>query len=333
VALLAAACGGSSEEAAADGAAGGDCPEMTLTMASTATPEHSYTPAAEEMISRVAERTGDRLTLEMAFGGVLGSEKEMTEQLQRGEVEMGWLSDIGMASVVPGIGFANLPYLFPDYDVVDEHYFGGFVGEEVKTRLSDEGIQVLGWIENDYRALTTGDTPVDSVEDLEGLKLRVPELPMFSDFFDKLGASPTPIAVTELLTALQQGTVDGQDNGIILTYSFGFFEAQGYFTDTRHSYSGGGIVVGDQVWSDLPAACQDILREEAERAGEAQREANRAQVDEFRQNMEDAGMEFVDLPDDEREKFIAVGREIWEDYSEQYGPDLMERINDELGGS
>lgn len=328
VASLATACGGASEDAAsADGA----MPAMTLRMASTATPEHSYTPAAEAMVERVAERTDGKLKLELAFGGVLGSEKEMTEQVQRGEVDMGWLSDIGMASVVPEIGFVNLPYMFPSYDEVDEHYFDGFMGEEVEKRLGAADIEVLGWVENDYRALTTGGKKVTSVSDLKGMKLRVPELPMFTDFFKALGANPTPIAVTELLTALQQGTVDGQDNGIILTYSFGFYEAQKTFTDTRHSYSGGAIVAGEQTWADLPEEYRTILEEEAARAGEEQREANRAQVDEFKKKLVDAGIQFVELSDEDRAEFVEIGRGLWDTYTEKYGADFMKRVVDELG--
>ena len=322
VSMLAAACGSS---------ASGGGESYTIRMASTATPEHTYTPEAEAMAKKVEERSDGRLKVELVFGGVLGSEKEMTEQVQRGEVEMGWLSDIGMAGVVPDIGFVNLPYLFPSYEEVDKNYFGGFLGEEVKARLAKHDIKLLGWVENDYRDLTNSTKEIDSVDDLKGLKLRVPELPMFVDFFSKLGANPTPIAVTELLTALQQGTVDGQDNGVILTYSFGFYEAQKYFTDTHHSYSGGGIVIGAQTWNDLPEDLQTILAAGSEAAGVRQRAANRDQVASFRQKMVDSGIKFTKLSEAERARFVDVGRSLYPEYADDYGSELMQKIDDELG--
>lgn len=337
VALAVAACGGGDGGDDGGAASGGDngaaaAETITIRMGSTATPEHSYSRAAEAMIERVTERTNGAVEFDMAFSGVLGGEKDMTEQVQRGELDIGWLSDIGMSTVVPEIGFVTLPYLFPSYDEVDEHYFGGFLGEEVATRLAERGLRVLGWVENDYRALTNSVRPVASVDDIEGLKLRVPEMPMMEDLFNELGASPTPIAVTELLTALQQGTVDGQDNGIILTWSFGFYEAQKYYTDTRHIYSGGSIIVSDETWESWPEDVREVLSEEMEAAGDEAREMNRADVAEFEQKLVDAGIEFTELSDEERQRFVEIGRGLWDRYEDDYGTELMDRIRDELGG-
>lgn len=339
-AVLLAACGGDGGDPAADGggdAGGGDAGDsteetITIRMGSTATPEHSYTRALEGMLERVEDRLGDRVEFDLAFSGVLGSERDMTEQVQRGELDIGWISDIGMSSVVPEIGFVTLPYLFPSYDDVDEHYFGGFLGEEVEERLLARDLQVLGWLENDYRALTNSVRPVETVEDLQGLSLRVPEMPMMEDLFRELGASPTPIAVTELLTALQQGTVDGQDNGIILTWSFGFHEPQDFYTDTQHIYSGGAVIVSPETWESWPQDVRDVLAEEFELVGEEQRELNRADVEEFQQELVAAGIEFTALSDAERARFVEIGQSLWERYEDDYGTELMDRIRGELGG-
>lgn len=347
VSMALTACAGDSDEENVDDGAGGEdagggddggaasaegeFEPMTIRMGSTATHEHSYSRAAEAMIERVDERTGGAIEFDLAFSSVLGSERDMTEQVQRGELDVGWISDIGMSSVIPEIGFVTLPYLFPSYEEVDEHYFNGFLGEEVTSRLEERGIRRLGWLENDYRALTNSVRPVESVADLDGMSLRVPEMPMMEDLFDELGASPTPIAVPELLTALQQGTVDGQDNGIILTWSFGFHEAQEYYTDTRHIYSAGAVVAAEETWQSWPENVQQLLEEEFARAGEEAREMNRSDVEQFEQELVDAGLEFTSLDDEARDEFVAVGQSIWSDYEDEYGADLMTRIQDELG--
>lgn len=319
------------------GASGGDEGEssgetITIRMGSTATPGHSYSRAAEDMIERVTERTDGQVEFDLAFSGVLGSEADMTEQVQRGELDIGWISDIGVSSLAPEIGFVTLPYLFPEYEDVEEHYFGGFLGEEIEERLAERGLRVLGWIENDYRALTNSVRPVESVDDLEGLSLRVPEMAMMEDLFRELGASPTPIAVTELLTALQQGTVDGQDNGIILTWEFGFHEAQEFYTDTRHIYSGGTILVSEETWESWPEDVREVLAEEMATAGDDARELNREDVAEFEQKLVDAGLQFTELSEAERERFVEIGRGLWDRYEDEYGTELMTRIQDELGG-
>jgi len=304
---------------------------LSIDMASTATPQHSYSRVAPSMIAEVEKASGGQIKLTATFGGIHGSEREMSEALQLGNLKMGWVSDIGMGSVVSNIAYVNLPYLLPTYEMVDKYYFNGFLGEELQKRLLAKGIRLLGWLENDYRDLTNSRRPITKSDDLKGLKIRVPEFPMLLSFFRKIGANPTPMAVTELLTGLQQSTIDGQDNGVILTYSFGFYQAQKYFTMTHHSYSGGGIVVSEKFWKTLTPEQQKILSAAARTAGDKQRAMNRGDVAGFKKKMEEAGIQFGELTPETRAAFKKAASEVWKENHEKFGKELMDRIQKELG--
>jgi TRAP-type transport system periplasmic protein len=304
---------------------------LTIDMAALVAPSHSFSLTAPSMVSEVDKASGGKIKLTISFGGVHGNDREETEAIILGNLKMAWLTDMGMASVVSGIGFVNLPYLFPTYESVDKYYFNGFIGEEVQKRLMAKGVRVLGWLENDYRNLSNSRRPISQVSDLKGLKIRVPEFPMLISFFKKLGAYPTPMAFTELLTGLQQGTIDGQDNGIVLTYSSGLYQAQKYFTLTHHSYSGGAIIVNEQFWQSLTAEQRNIISSAAKKAGQKQVAMNRGLVDTYNKKMTDTGIKFSELTPGAQTAFKKAAAEVWKEYNDKYGKDFMDRLNKEMG--
>jgi C4-dicarboxylate-binding protein DctP len=304
---------------------------LTIDMGSAATPQHSFTRSIPQMIAEVEKASGGTIKLTASFGGVHGSEREMSEAVQLGTLKMGWISDIGLASVVPGIAFVNLPYLLPTYAEVDKYYFNGFLGEEVRKKLLAKGIRALNHTDNEYRGLTNSRRPITKEEDLRGLKIRVPEFPMLLSFFKKLGAYPTPMAMTELLTALQQKTVDGQDNGIMTTYVFGLHQSQKFFTITNHSYFGSAMVINENFWNTLTLDQQKILQTAAIKTADSQRKMNRSDIAGFKKRMEDGGMQFSELTPETKAKFKVIGSQVWAEFKEKFGTDLMDRIQKELG--
>lgn len=304
---------------------------VTIDMCSTATPQHSFTRIAPQMIEEVEKASGGTIKLTASFGGVHGSERETSEAIQLGNLKMGWISDIGMASVVPEIAYVNLPYLLPSYEAVDKYYFNGFLGEEAQKRLLAKGIRVLSWLDVDFRDLTNSRRAITKEEDIKGLKIRVPEFPMLLSFFKKLGAYPTPMAMTELLTALQQKTVDGQDNGIMVTYVFGLYRIQKYYTPTHHSYCGAGMVINDKFWNTLTPDQQKVLQTSAINTADSQRKMNRADIVEFKKKMENEGVQFSELTPETRAKFTVIASQVWSEFKGKFGADLMDRIQKELG--
>ncbi len=298
--------------------------------AATVSTETAAYAAAVTLKENVESRTNGAVTIDLQFGGTLGGDAEVVDSMSLGTVQMGYITDIGYATCFPELAFVNLPYLFPDYDTVDEHYFNGFLGEKFSERMLANGLRVLGWGENDYRSLTCN-KPVESKADLSGMKIRTPELDTLVAFFQNLGANPTPMAYSELLTALQQRTVDGQDNGPILTVDGGFYEVQKYFYMTNHVYSGAAISINEDFFQTLPEEYQIILTEEAKTAGLAQIRDNRANVEGAVKKMQDSGMNVVlDLPGSLKDDFKTAAHVIWEEYGGQYDSDAMDYIFDNL---
>lgn len=313
------------------GCGGGDTEVVTLHMGATSSPDHSYYRAAELMMQMVEENSNGTLKVLREFGGVHGGERQMAESLMRGDLDIMWTSDVGNSSAFPETGFTQLPYLFADYDDVDARYRNGWMGEVMADLLAEKGIRLLAIGENDYRGLTNSQRPIKSGADLNNLKIRVPEIPMYMEFFRELGALPTPMAITELATALQQRTVDGQDNGAIITWAYGMSQFQKYATKTNHIYSAMHLCVSEQTWQKLSPEHQRILTEAAQAAANLQVELNRADVEEFWTAMENQGVEVIEVTPQLAADMQAAAQKIWNDpkYEELFGKDIMNRIRSE----
>lgn len=188
---------------------------------------------------------------------------------------------------------------------------------------------MIGWGENNFRCLSTN-KPVASADDLKGQKIRVIENDIFLTFFAELGANPTPMAFTELTTALQQGTVDGQDNGPILTYSTKVYENQKYYTLTNHAYSGYVIIINDNFMKSLPEDLQIIITEEAESAGKWQIEQNRAETSKVLEAMAESGVTINESTPELDAAMDAAANVVWEKFRDTYDAEVMSYIFENL---
>lgn len=321
-------CGGNNADSNKDGADKAPAEVITLHWGATSSPEHSYATVSEDFVKEVEEKTGGTVKISREFGGVHGGERQMTEAVMRGDLDMEMTSDVGLAALFPELGFTQLPFLFSGYDDVDKRYLNGWMGEVIEKKLADKGIIVLGWGENDYRALTNSKHPISKPEDIKGLKIRVPEIPMYINLFKGLGALPTPMAVTELPTALQQKTIDGQDNGAILTWSYGYYQFQPYMTKLQHIYSGTTLIISEKSWNKLNEDQQKVLAEAAKKYTAAQLKRNRDDVAQFYKNMEDKGVQVIEPSPELIEYAKKIGEEIRKDpkNDELYGKDVMDKI-------
>ena len=302
--------------------------KIMLNMGSTSTPDHTFGPAADLFEDMIRKNSSGMLDTKRMFGGVLGSETKQTSMIKDGTLEIGWLSDIGMGTVVPEISFVTLPYLFPSYEDVDKNYFNGWMGETIRQRLSAKGIHVLAWLEVDFRDFTNSKRRISKMDDFKGLKIRVPEAPVYVNFFRELGVLPTPMSITEVSTALQQGTVDGQDNGAILTNTFGFAKFQKFATKTKHSYSGAAIVINKKLWDSLSPDLQKVLQEASVAAGAKQVKENRERVETYWQKMKEGGLQVDDVSPELDAAMRKAALKVWNDkaITSKFGDDVMNRI-------
>ena len=301
---------------------------VTLHVGGTVSPEHSWYKGIELFKKDVEAATDGRIKVQIEMGGVHGGERKMVSEVMRGMLDMVWTSDIGLAAVFPSLGFVNLPYLFESYEDVDRRYLNGWMGDVLTEVSAKKNVLVLSIGENDFRGLTNSKRQIRSGADFQGLKLRVPEVPIYISFYRNLGALPTPMAITEVPTALQQGTVDGQDNGAIITYDFGLHQFQSYMTKANQIYSGAPLLINKRKFESLSPADQKVLKDAAQKAALYQVEINRAQVSHYYDLIAQSGVEVAEATDQLVADMRVAARKVWEDPDtvEAFGKEVIDRI-------
>lgn len=302
--------------------------QTTLHVGGTVSPEHSWYKATQAFKDEVESKTQGQVKVQIEMGGVHGGERKMVSEVMRGMLDMVWTSDIGLGAVFPALGFVNLPYLFDGYDDVDKRYLNGWMGELLEQETAKKGIMILSHGENDFRGLTNSKKQIESGSDFQGMKLRVPEVPIYISFYRNLGALPTPMAITEVPTALQQGTVDGQDNGAIITYDFGLHQFQKYMTKTNQIYSGAPLLINKKRFDRLTAEQREIVSTAAENAAKLQVKLNRDKVNEYYKRISDSGVSVADASPQLVADMKAAARKVWEapETVKVFGKDVIARI-------
>lgn len=282
----------------------------------------------DEIIQLLQEKSGGRIQPQKIAAGVLGSEREMAEAIQLNTLGMTMLSDMGIDIVVGQLGWAWLPGLITNYDEADKYYFNGWINEELTRMMAENGIIKIGNIENGFRVVGNVVKPITSMEDLKGMKIRVPEIPEVLRFYELAGALPVAIAGSEVLTALEQKTIDGLDNSVYNYTNQGVVDSVKYITNTNHCYSGGSIVVSEQLWNSLSDADKEIFKEVAKIAGDDH-------IKKFRegtQTLLDSGIASGswEVVEEVSPEFNAAIQEvcstIWEEFSSKYDAAVMEKV-------
>ena len=303
-----------------------DMDPVTLRLAHVVNEQDGFHIAATKFEELVEERTDGKVNIEIFPNASLGDERTLLEGMQIGTVDMGVITNGPVANFVEEMAVFELPFLFPSpeaaYEVLD-----GPIGQELLDKLADVNLKGLAYAERGFRNLTNSERAVNSPEDLDGLRIRVMENPVYTDTFRELGANAIPMAWTEALTAMQQGTIDGQENPVNVIHSFKLDETQNYMTLSRHTYAPAIFVMGMPAWNQLPEAAQAVLEEAAQEAAEHERQVNADMEAEQLAALREAGMEINDAPD--MEAFQAAVAPVYEKYGEQFG-DYLPRIQEAL---
>lgn len=303
-----------------------DMDPVTLRLAHVVNEQDGFHIAAVKFQDLVAERTEGAVSIELYPNASLGDERTLLEGMQIGTVDMGVITNGPVANFVEEMAVFELPFLFPSpqaaYDVLD-----GPIGQELLDKLSEVNLKGLAYAERGFRNLTNSERPVNSPEDMDGLRIRVMENPVYVDTFRALGANAIPMAWTEALTAMQQGTIDGQENPVNVVHSFKLNETQNYMTLSRHTYAPAIFVMGMPAWSKLPEAAQDVVTKAAQEAAEYERKINAEMASKQLAELREAGMQINDNPD--IEAFQAAVAPVYEQYGKQFG-DYLPRIQEAL---
>ena len=327
--FMATGCGGDDEPAAN----GGDGEAVVLHFGSTQGTSHAWFEAASEFETALKENSGGSLEAQIDFGGVWGSDKEHAEAVQNGTLDMYIGSTVGFDAIVTDIGFVNLPYLITTYDQVDSLIYNGWIGETIVKDAEAQGFKVLGITDCDFRWISNSKKSIESAADIKGLKMRVPESPMFLSFFENLGAVPTSMAMTEVASALQQKTIDGQDNGPTLSYPNGFQQFNKYWVKSNHSFASAVIVINPAKWDSLSAEQQEALQKTVDQYAEKVKTLLREDVTEMAQAMEDDGCTVIDPTEQLQKDMEEAAQKVWADDAAtgNFDQDAMKRIRENGG--
>ncbi|MEX0382780.1 TRAP transporter substrate-binding protein [Spiribacter sp. 1M153] len=299
---------------------------IELRLAHVVNEQDGFHIAAEKFKALVEERTDGAVSVEIFPSAQLGDERTLLEGMQIGTVDMGVITNGPVANFVEEIAVFELPFLFPSreaaYEVLD-----GPVGQDLLDELERVNLKGLAYAERGFRNLTNSRGPVTEPSDLDGLKLRVMENPVYVDTFRELGANAVPMAWTEALTAMQQGTIDGQENPVNVIHSFELNETQTHMTLSRHTYAPAIFVMGMPVWSELPEPVQGVIEAAAQEAAEYERQVNEEMEAEQLAELKASGMEVVEDPD--LEAFRAAVDPVYDEYSDRFG-EYLSRIRKQL---
>ena len=301
--------------------------KVTIRLAYDVAESHpSHTAFVEKFKNALETASSGNITVELYPNSSMGSLAENMESMRIGDLEMAALNDSVIGALVPEYNLVGLPFLWTSLDAAHEALDGDF-GDYLSQKLADQaGILNLGWGDVGFRNITNSRKAISSPADMAGLKIRTMTNTLHVEYFTALGALPTPMSFSELFTALQQKTVDGQENPTALIYNNALHEAQSYMTVSEHVFTAINMNIAANFYNSLPEDVQKIFDEAAQEAAEYERTWTAEHEAEQLQAMKDNGMEVVETPD--LESFQAAVQSVYDAYP-QYA-DYITRIQEAL---
>ncbi|MDR3321721.1 MAG: TRAP transporter substrate-binding protein [Synergistaceae bacterium] len=279
--------------------------------------------ATREFINGVEADSNGEIKFDYYTNGALGGDFDMAEMCAQGTLQMCQPSFGVMSSYNPKFGVVDMPFLFNSPGDVIKALAGDF-GNEIKKLYEGTGLLCLGLSYGGGRGMTNSKRPITAPADMKGLKMRVMESPTYIEMFKLFGANPTPLSFSELFTALQNGTVDGQDNDPSLVYVAQFYEVQKYFTATNHVYAINSMVVNENFWSGLSDEHKKIISENTQKyLVDHLNELCEASGAEYIRKLADKGMEITAMTDENRNAFRKAAEPLYETQKDKFG-DLVE---------
>ncbi len=295
---------------------------VVLKLGHAVAPEHPYHLGAVRYSELIAQRTQNKVRIEVFPSTQLGNERDMVEGLQLGTIDLVVTSTGPLGGFVPRMFVVDLPFLFRDrehaYRVLD-----GPIGRELLDAFSAKGIKGLAFWENGFRQITNSVRPIEKPEDLKGIKIRTMENKVHLSAFRAFGASPTPMAWSEVYTALQQKTIDAQENPIAIVYFQKIYEVQKYLSLTGHFYSPTPLLMSLKAFNKLPQDFQKVMLNTALECATYERNLLRDNEAKQIAEIKAKGMQ-VTLPN--KKPFQDAAAIVYKEFESQFGKETIGRI-------
>ena len=320
------ACGqGDGGESTADNGGSSSTETITARIATQHPDDYPSSQAMMKLAEDLEERSGGVLQCDVYTNNALGGELDILDQARTGTVEIIYCSPTA-ATMNPKINVFDLPFLFENYEQVEKVVSNEALMNEILGEFVDYGIRPMAAYENGLRVISSN-KKIESLADLKGMKMRVPQAPISIAIFNALGANATPVAFNELYSALQQGVVDGQENGYPTFTSNRYYEVQKYIAETYHMWSINELFVSDVFWQKLTPELQEIVQTACEESGVYQRNLYREMQDSSKQEALDNGVE-ITYPDmtEWKEATESVYTDFYAEYD--WGEEVVQKILD-----
>ena len=251
--------------------------ERTIKFALASPDTHPAAVGMKKFAESVAAKSGGKMKVNLFFNSALGSDQAVVSAIKGGTVEMAVMNSGILASEAKELAIFDFPFLFASEKESDA-IVDGVIGKKMHRLLEEKGIIGLSYWELGYRQMTNSKRPLNKVEDIEGLKLRVIPNPINVAWVKALGANPTPMPFPEVYGGLEQKAIDGQENPIGVIAANKFWEVQKHIALTNHQYNPQSVIFSKKVWDSLSAAEKKILDDSADEAAKTQRDSARAAV-------------------------------------------------------
>lgn len=286
-------------------------------------PTSHYGASATAMGEELARLSNGKWTIKQFPANALGGEREMVEGAQIGTVDIVVTSSGPVGNFVPDTLITDIPFLFKDYKHAHA-VLDGPIGQRILDQFPKHGLIALAWGENGFRNLTNSKHPVKTPDDAKGLKIRTMENQVHMTAFKTIGVLPTPMAFPELFTAMQQGTVDGQENPIGVILSAKFSQVQKHLSLTQHVYSPALIILSPAVWNKLSEQEKGWFKQAAMVGAKAMRQKAEDDAANGVEELRKQGMQVV--TDVDQKAFQEALKPAYAEYAKKFGQDKIDEI-------
>lgn len=297
--------------------------EYTIKVGYIGSESHPTMQAMKTFGDNVAKGSEGKIKVELYPNAQLGGDRELCEGVQMGTIQMAIPSTSALAGFDKRIQVLDLPYLFTTREAAFEAV-DGELGVKLNELLAKKGFYVIGYLENGFRHVTNSKQPITKPEDLKGLKIRTMENPMHLAFFKELGANPTPMSWGELYTALQQGTVDAQENPYAMIDDGKFYEVQKYVSETGHVFSYEILIANKKFMEKLPDDLRALVIDEAQKAIATQRAAMKTEEANFKAKVIKGGLTANELTPEQKKPFVEKTKVVYGQFEGELGKEIMD---------
>lgn len=290
-------------------------------MLAYADPEDSiFGKAAIAFAEKLSEVSDGKMSVTLFPNGTLGAISEIPAMLQQGSCDATLIVTSSLVDLCPQMGVFDLPFLFEDYDDAYKAVYGD-AGNFLKDKLKDQNMVISDWLTMGFREITSN-KPIRSLSDFKGVKIRTQSNEVHQAIFSALGASPTIISFSELYTALEQGTVDAQENPYVNIYNNTYYDVQKYLVETNHVFQVAAMVFSKTTMDEFTSEQKQWIAEASKYASEIEWKVTKEDNEKAKKGAIEKGMDFIKL---DHQELLNSTKSVYDKYHNDFGEilDLM----------